>query len=47
MASEYPEPKDKLQFIMSKMYNANYDSPLPAFYEWPGDAAHPRVLPEK
>ncbi|XP_043472393.1 NADP-dependent malic enzyme-like isoform X2 [Leptopilina heterotoma] len=47
LASEYPEPKDKLKFIMSKMYSANYDSPLPAFYEWPGEAAHPRVLPEK
>ncbi|KAG8033970.1 hypothetical protein G9C98_008451 [Cotesia typhae] len=47
LASEYPEPKDKRAFVMSKMYNANYDSPLPNIYEWPGHYAEPRVLPEK
>jgi len=47
LASEYPEPKDKRQFIISKMYDANYDSPLPNLYEWPGDYAKPRILPEK
>ncbi|CAD6235656.1 GSCOCG00007954001-RA-CDS [Cotesia congregata] len=47
LASEYPEPKDKRAFIISKMYNANYDSPLPNIYEWPGHYAEPRVLPEK
>lgn len=29
------------------MYDANYDSPLPNLYEWPGDYAKPRMLPEK
>lgn len=47
LASEYPEPKDKREFIVSKMYDANYDSPLPNLYDWPGDYAKPRVLPEK
>lgn len=47
LASEYPEPKDKRQFIVSKMYDANYDSPLPNVYDWPGDYAKPRVLPDK
>ncbi|KYN14455.1 NADP-dependent malic enzyme [Trachymyrmex cornetzi] len=46
LASEYPEPKDKRQFIISKMYDVNYDSPLPNLYEWPGDYAKPRILPE-
>lgn len=47
LASEYPEPKDKREFIVSKMYDANYDSPLPNLYDWPGDYAKPRVLPDK
>lgn len=47
LASEYPEPKDKREFIVSKMYDANYDSPLPNVYDWPGDYAKPRVLPDK
>ncbi|XP_029167571.1 NADP-dependent malic enzyme-like isoform X5 [Nylanderia fulva] len=47
LASEYPEPKDKREFIISKMYDANYDSPLPNLYDWPGDYAKPRMLPEK
>lgn len=47
LASEYPEPKDKRQFIVNKMYNANYDSPLPNLYDWPGEYAKPRKIPEK
>ncbi|KAH0945443.1 hypothetical protein HN011_001118 [Eciton burchellii] len=47
LASEYPEPLDKRQFIISKMYDANYDSPLPKLYEWPGDYAKPRILPKE
>ena len=47
LASEYPEPKDKRSFIMSKMYDCNYDSPLPCMYTWPKDFCGPRILPEK
>lgn len=47
LASEYPEPKDKRQFIMGTMYNANYDIPLPTQYNWPCDFSHPRELPEQ
>lgn len=47
LATEYPEPKDKLQFIVSKMYDAKYDSPLPNQYDWPDNSAKPRILPEK
>lgn len=47
LASEYPEPKDMRQFIVSKMYDAGYDSPLANMYEWPGDSASPRILPEQ
>ncbi|KAJ8682589.1 hypothetical protein QAD02_018381 [Eretmocerus hayati] len=47
LASEYPEPKDKRSFIMSKMYDCNYDSPLPSLYSWPEAFSNPRILPEK
>lgn len=47
LASEYPEPKDKRQFIKSKIYDFNYDSPLPNLYDWPGDYAKPRAIPDK
>ncbi|XP_014220692.1 NADP-dependent malic enzyme isoform X2 [Trichogramma pretiosum] len=46
LASEYPEPKDKRSFIMSKMYDCNYDSPLPNMYSWPESFCNPRILPE-
>jgi malate dehydrogenase (oxaloacetate-decarboxylating)(NADP+) len=35
IASHYPEPKDKKQFIESQMYDFNYDNPLPPKYSWP------------
>nr|CAD7588939.1 unnamed protein product [Timema genevievae] len=35
LASVYPEPDDKRAMIEEKMYNYNYDSPLPATYSWP------------
>ncbi|XP_063244213.1 NADP-dependent malic enzyme-like isoform X2 [Bacillus rossius redtenbacheri] len=35
LASVYPEPEDKRAMIEEKMYNFNYDSPLPATYAWP------------
>lgn len=47
LASEYPEPKDMRNFIVSKMYDASYDSPLANMYEWPGESAKPRILPEQ
>ncbi|KAF4521631.1 hypothetical protein B566_EDAN006673 [Ephemera danica] len=36
LASTYPEPKDKKAFVMSSMYDFNYDkSALPKQYPWP------------
>nr|CAD7263135.1 unnamed protein product [Timema shepardi]CAD7571137.1 unnamed protein product [Timema californicum] len=35
LASVYPEPDNKRAMIEDKMYNYNYDSPLPATYSWP------------
>ncbi|XP_011496846.1 PREDICTED: NADP-dependent malic enzyme isoform X2 [Ceratosolen solmsi marchali] len=46
LSSEYPEPKDKRAFIISKMYDCNYDSPLACVYSWPKDFCNPRTLPE-
>ncbi|KAF7993739.1 hypothetical protein HCN44_010334 [Aphidius gifuensis] len=33
LAREYPEPNDKREFVMSKIYNASYYSPLLNIYE--------------
>ncbi|XP_072920185.1 NAD-dependent malic enzyme, mitochondrial [Hemitrygon akajei] len=38
MALEYPEPKDKKQFFLSKMWKTNYESFLPDVYDWPESA---------
>ncbi|XP_014215831.1 NADP-dependent malic enzyme isoform X2 [Copidosoma floridanum] len=46
LASEYPEPKDKRSFIISKMYDCDYDSPLANMYTWPEGFSNPRTLPE-
>ncbi|GAB6033093.1 NADP-dependent malic enzyme [Chamberlinius hualienensis] len=35
LASYYPEPKDKKEFIISHMYDYNYPDSLPVSYDWP------------
>lgn len=38
IASWYPEPKDKEAFVLSKVYNSDYDSFTMDSYSWPKDA---------
>uniref|UniRef100_A0A8C1JZP7 Malic enzyme n=1 Tax=Cyprinus carpio TaxID=7962 RepID=A0A8C1JZP7_CYPCA len=38
IASWYPEPKDKEAFILSQVYNSDYDSFTLDSYSWPKDA---------
>lgn len=38
VASWYPEPKDKEAFILSHVYNSDYDSFTLDNYSWPADA---------
>lgn len=38
LALEYPEPKDKREFLMSKMWRTNYESFVPDIYDWPESA---------
>ncbi|XP_055458471.1 NADP-dependent malic enzyme [Psammomys obesus] len=35
MASAYPEPQNKEEFVCSQMYSTNYDQILPDCYSWP------------
>ena len=35
MASHYPEPEDKEQFIISQLYSTEYESFVPDVYDWP------------
>ncbi|KAF5303429.1 hypothetical protein FQA39_LY09973 [Lamprigera yunnana] len=35
LASVYPEPKDKYQYVLSTLYNYNYEPSLPSSYGWP------------
>jgi len=35
MASHYPEPEDKEQFITSQLYSTDYESFVPDVYDWP------------
>jgi malate dehydrogenase (oxaloacetate-decarboxylating)(NADP+) len=35
IASHYPEPKDKEEYVRSQMYNYNYRDSLPCMYDWP------------
>ena len=35
MASQYPEPKDKLKFVEDQMYETDYETFLPDTYTWP------------
>lgn len=37
-ASWYPEPKDKEAFVLSKVYNSDYDSFNLDSYSWPKEA---------
>lgn len=38
IASLYPEPKDKEAFVLSHVYNSDYDSFTMDSYTWPNDA---------
>ncbi|XP_050537245.1 NADP-dependent malic enzyme-like isoform X1 [Daktulosphaira vitifoliae] len=35
VASTYPEPEDKIEFIKSQLYNYNYSSSIPPIYSYP------------
>lgn len=35
VAMLYPEPEDKVNFVMSQMYTTDYESFLPNIYDWP------------
>nr|CAD7396967.1 unnamed protein product [Timema poppensis] len=37
-ANTYPEPKDKMAYILDKQYDYNYHNALPAIYSWPSHA---------
>ena len=43
IASVYPEPLDKKEFIRSQLYDYNYDgtSALPPHYAWPKSTQQP------
>ena len=43
MASVYPEPDDKKEFIKAQLYDYNYDrtSALPPRYSWPKSTQEP------
>lgn len=45
IASTYPEPSDKEEFIKAQMYDYNYDCPLPVTYSWPREAEE--IIPPK
>ena len=36
MASTYPEPEDKEEYVRMHMYNLDYEKFLPNTYGWPG-----------
>lgn len=50
LASTYPEPKDKLAYIKTHLYNFNYESAMPVTWKWPpqkevaGGAINPTQL---
>nr|CAD7447333.1 unnamed protein product [Timema bartmani] len=37
-ANTYPEPEDKMAYILDKQYDYNYHNALPAIYSWPSHA---------
>jgi malate dehydrogenase (oxaloacetate-decarboxylating)(NADP+) len=47
MASVYPEPEDKKEFIKAQLYDYNYDetSSLPPRYSWPKSTQEPFTNP--
>ena len=36
LATTYPEPQDKEQFVRDHQYSPDYDSFVPVTYPWPG-----------
>uniref|UniRef100_UPI00398EAAA3 NAD-dependent malic enzyme, mitochondrial n=1 Tax=Pristiophorus japonicus TaxID=55135 RepID=UPI00398EAAA3 len=38
LAFEYPEPKDKVKYFLSKLWKTDYESFLPDVYNWPESA---------
>ena len=47
LASVYPEPEDKTEFIKKHLYDYDYDglSALPAIYNWPEEATNSNIEP--
>lgn len=41
LASTYPEPKDIRKWLTDQLYNANYESALPATWQWPQNQSEP------
>ena len=35
LASTYPEPQDKKEFVCSQLYSTEYESFMPDLYDWP------------
>lgn len=35
VASTFPEPEDKIEFIKAQLYDYSYSSALPPVYAWP------------
>lgn len=35
LASTYPEPEDKRQWLEDQLYNFNYESSMPITWKWP------------
>ena len=35
LASIYPEPENKREFVEAQLYKTDYDNFMPDFYDWP------------
>nr|XP_006136854.1 NAD-dependent malic enzyme, mitochondrial [Pelodiscus sinensis] len=44
MAFHYPEPADKSQYILSKVWSYEYESFLPDVYDWPASSTKPSKM---
>uniref|UniRef100_A0A8C4YNY8 Malic enzyme n=1 Tax=Gopherus evgoodei TaxID=1825980 RepID=A0A8C4YNY8_9SAUR len=44
MAFHYPEPADKKQYILSKVWSYEYESFMPDVYDWPVSTAKPSEM---
>lgn len=44
LATVYPEPEDKRAYIISNIYNYNYESALPTTWTWPKETIMPKPL---